>query len=80
MDKQHYRELLKNDKRFRFKEINGELRDGICPSCGGRDLFVRNYHPFRVQCRRFNKCNYTESVTILYSKIAEGKQTATQGR
>lgn len=62
---------LINDRQIDFKKKGNELRDGICPSCGEKELFVRLDQPFRVQCRRYNKCNYSASTRSLYPDIFE---------
>ena len=62
---------LRNDSKIRFREVKNELRDGRCPSCGHKELFVSLEEPWRVQCRRHNRCNYSESTRSLYPEIFE---------
>jgi hypothetical protein len=49
------RELLQ-DTRFKFVDRSGYLRQGICPDCGKKVLYVRKSEPWRVACGRENKC------------------------
>jgi hypothetical protein len=64
-------QALMGDGAIKFKRHGNELRDGICPNCGQKELFVRLDQPWRVQCRRFNKCNYSESTRALYPDLFE---------
>lgn len=62
---------LKSDRKINFKEVGNEFRDGICPKCGEKELYVSMTQPFRVQCRRANNCDYSESTRVLYPEIFE---------
>ena len=65
------RDALTNDSRLAFKRVGKDLRDGVCPQCGERELFVSFEKPFRVQCRRANNCGYSESTRALYPELFE---------
>ncbi len=62
---------LKNDRKLEFRQVGNELRDGVCPKCGEKELYVSLAQPWRVQCRRANNCNYSESTRSLYPEIFE---------
>ncbi len=64
-------QALLSDQILKFKRVGNDLRDGVCPSCGQKELFVKLDKPFRVQCRRYDNCNYSESTRSLYPDIFE---------
>lgn len=55
---------LKHD--YEFKETHDYLQQGICPSCGKKELFVSKTEPLRICCNRLNNCGYSESTYELY--------------
>lgn len=55
---------LKSD--FGFKEVKGWLREGKCPQCGEKELFVSAENPWRVKCGRYNRCGYEASTKELF--------------
>ncbi|TCP13793.1 Toprim domain-containing protein [Crenobacter luteus] len=73
MDAQLHQQILDRlDREFRFKkEQNGWLRQGECPSCGKKELFVNADHPWVVRCGRLNKCSYEAHARDLYSDLFE---------
>lgn len=57
---------------FHFKkEAGGWLRQGECPSCKKRELYVNAEHPWVVRCGRINKCGYEAHVRDLYTDLFE---------
>lgn len=64
-------EALLHDGTIQFKRVGNDLRDGVCPQCGKKELFVSFENPWRVQCRRANNCGYSESTRALYPEIFE---------
>ncbi|AXE32260.1 bifunctional DNA primase/helicase [Chromobacterium phragmitis] len=60
------------DREFRFKkEQSGWLRQGVCPGCGKKELYVNAEHPWVVRCGRLNHCGYETHVRDLYSDLFE---------
>lgn len=56
---------------FDFKENEAWLQQGVCPSCGKKELFARADSPWFVRCGRANKCGYDASVKELYPDLFE---------
>jgi len=56
---------------FAFKENDSWLQQGLCPSCGKKELFARADSPWFVRCGRANKCGYEEHVKALYPDLFE---------
>lgn len=68
----HEQELVNaliNDQRFAFKDRGQYLQQGICPSCGKKELFVSKDKPFVVKCNRLNKCDYSEHTREIYPEL-----------
>lgn len=63
------REALIRDPYFKFKQKNGELQDGICPSCKEAQVFISLTKPFMAKCRRLNKCRWESTTKELYPDI-----------
>jgi hypothetical protein len=51
---------------YGFKEVKGWLREGKCPQCGEKELFVSAENPWRVKCGRYNRCGYEASTKELF--------------
>ncbi|GAA4649060.1 toprim domain-containing protein [Kistimonas scapharcae] len=60
-------EQLLND--FSFKQKGGMLRDGYCPSCNKKSLWIHQEKPRLIRCNRENNCGYTEAVTDRYPEL-----------
>lgn len=56
--------LLKAE--YGFKPVKGWLREGKCPSCGEKELFISAENPWRVRCGRYNNCGYEASTRELF--------------
>lgn len=54
---------------YHFKRVGEWLREGVCPSCGKKELYTHNRTPRVVKCGRLNKCGYEVHVKELYSDI-----------
>lgn len=54
---------------FQFKEENGWLRKGVCPSCGKKELYTKADAPWVLRCGRLQKCGHEEHVKDLYADI-----------
>lgn len=71
---------LKSD--YRMKEASGDwLRQGKCPNCSGKELYIKSDHPYMLRCGRLNKCGMEWSTKELYSDLFDNwsnrfKQTA----
>lgn len=60
---------LLND--YEFKEEQGWLRAGKCPSCGKKELYTHAEHPWVLRCGRLSKCGSEWHVKELYSDLFE---------
>ena len=60
--------LLKHPT-LKFKDKGQYLRDGECPECGKRELYVRKSQPWRIACSRESKCGYAESARELVPEL-----------
>lgn len=49
-------EALLAESSLDFKDKGEYLREGICPSCGKKELFVRKSNPWKIACSRLNNC------------------------
>ena len=49
-------------KSMKFKEKKDWLREGVCPLCSHKELYVHAENPRVVKCGRINKCGYEEHV------------------
>lgn len=67
--KQKLQELLLKDGQFLFQKCGNMLRGGICPKCGNKSLWVSYDEPFRINCDRKNKCQWSSKTTDLYPEI-----------
>ncbi|EMX6854189.1 bifunctional DNA primase/helicase, partial [Salmonella enterica] len=54
---------------YKFKEQNGYLRHGVCPECGGKELFTSLENPYIVHCGRENKCGANLVTKELYPDL-----------
>ena len=73
MDTQLHTQILERlDRDYRFrKEQNGWLRQGECPSCKKKELYIHADHPWVVRCGRLSKCGFEAHVRDLYSDLFE---------
>ncbi|WP_018692496.1 toprim domain-containing protein [Algicola sagamiensis] len=62
-------QCLLDDHQFSFKERGKYLQNGICPSCGKKELFVSKQDPRVVKCNRLNNCGFSEHVRELYPEL-----------
>lgn len=62
---------LLSDSRFQFKDKGGYLREGICPDCGKKELYVRKNQPWRVACGRENNCGSSWTTKELLPHLFE---------
>lgn len=58
-------ERLKRDYSFR-RTGDDYLREGKCPSCKGKELWINAQHPWVLRCGRLNKCGQEWSIKDLY--------------
>ncbi len=69
--------LIKNEiierliAEFQFKETTDFLRQGVCPSCGKKELYINKQHPWMLRCGRLNNCGYEEKTRDLYKDVFE---------
>ncbi|WP_320040801.1 toprim domain-containing protein [uncultured Desulfobacter sp.] len=62
---------LRDDSRLQLIDKGGYLRDGICPACGKKELYVRKSQPFRIACGRENKCGASWTAKELLPHLFE---------
>lgn len=60
--------LIKLDE-FKFVKKEGWFRQGVCPSCSKKELYVNAQKPYVVRCGRLNKCGYEATVKELYPAL-----------
>jgi len=66
-------EILKRLKSdYRMKDAGDYLRQGTCPACGHRELYVSKEKPWTARCGRLNRCGAEFSVKDLYKDLFEG--------
>ena len=58
-------QALLRDGVLGFRDKGAFLREGVCPNCQKKSLFVRKAEPWQVMCSREVNCGYTESVRNL---------------
>ncbi len=47
---------------MKFKQEKDWLRQGVCPQCSQKELYVHAHNPRVVKCGRINNCGYEEHV------------------
>lgn len=57
------------DYEFKTKGSSKWLRQGICPSCGKKELFTHEDAPWVVKCGRLNNCGAEYHVKELYPDL-----------
>lgn len=63
-------DILHRLAEFNFKkQQGGYLREGICPQCQKRELYINAESPWVVRCGRLNNCGYAEHVKQLYPDL-----------
>lgn len=63
---------LENDAQLDFKQTTGKtFRQGRCPSCGKRELYISKENPYQLKCPRDNNCGYEESTRSRYPHLWE---------
>lgn len=69
---------LLNDSVLQFKDCGTYLQEGVCPSCGKKELYVSKEKPWRIACNRQNNCGasfkVSELVPELFTNFAERYQ------
>lgn len=66
-----HRDVLKALEGFAFKDERDYLREGRCPKCSKKSLWVRKDKPWVVRCNRTDKCGYEEHVKALFPELFE---------
>jgi len=54
---------------FGFKQRGKYLREGVCPKCEQKSLFIKADEPNNVKCGRVNKCDYSTMTRELYPDL-----------
>lgn len=63
------RSALLNDRELDFRREGSMLRQGKCPQCGQRELYISLERPFRLQCGRENKCRFSQTTRERYPEV-----------
>lgn len=63
------RSALLNDRELDFRREGSMLRQGKCPQCGHRELYISLERPFRLQCGRENKCRFSQTTRERYPEV-----------
>ena len=62
--------LKRLQEDYKFKSTSGDWwRGGKCPSCHGKELYIRSDEPWTLRCGRENKCGKEWSVKELYEDL-----------
>ncbi len=65
-------DALRNDHLLDFKKENQKyFAEGVCPSCGKRELFISKAKPYRLKCSRESKCQFDEKTRERYADLFE---------
>lgn len=62
-------EILTALKAFNFKEERGWLRQGECPQCKKRSLWINKETPYVLRCDRLNRCGYEQAVKEVFPEL-----------
>ena len=62
MSELKHRIIDRLENMFSFKTRGEWFREGLCPSCGKKEVFTHAINPRIVKCGRLNKCGYEEHV------------------
>lgn len=55
--------------QFQFRQAGDWLRQGVCPSCGKKELYTHGKTPKAVKCGKLNKCGYEAHVHELVPEL-----------
>lgn len=56
---------------YAFKERGGWLRQGRCPQCDKRELYVNAESPWVLRCGRLDKCGWEGAIKDVYADLFE---------
>ena len=63
-------ELVKRLKAdYGLKDKSEYLREGLCPECGKKELFISAHEPHHLKCGRESKCNWGIKTRELYPDL-----------
>ncbi|WP_193754022.1 toprim domain-containing protein [Pseudomonas mediterranea] len=62
---------LKNDYGFKERHSQVYWREGLCPACGKKELYVRAAKPWLIVCGRESKCAKRWHVKDIYEDLFE---------
>jgi len=60
---------LINDPVLQFKDRGSYLQEGVCPSCGKKELYVSKEKPWIIDCNRKNRCGANFKVSELVPEL-----------
>lgn len=69
------RVLTRLQADYGLRQSNGWLREGRCPSCDKKELFINAEKPWVLRCGRLNKCGAEYAVKDLYSDLFDDWST-----
>ena len=62
--------LKRLQEDYKFKSTSGDWwRGGKCPSCHGKELYIRSDAPWMLRCGRENKCGQEWPIKELYEDL-----------
>lgn len=63
-------EIIKRLKAdYGFKHKGAFLREGLCPECKKKELFISASEPHHIKCGRENKCGWGKNTRELYPDL-----------
>ena len=66
----HQSELIKRlQQDYKLKHKGDYLREGVCPECGKKELFISTKEPHYLKCGRESKCNWGMKTRDLYPDL-----------
>ncbi|WP_432786927.1 hypothetical protein AAEX37_00992 [Oligella sp. MSHR50489EDL] len=66
-----YENIRQRLDEFQFKKRGEWLAQGVCPSCGKRELYTSYEKPWLLKCNRLNKCGYEATAKELFPDLFE---------
>ncbi len=67
-------DCLLNDGILNLKDKGGILREGTCPECSKKTVWIGKTQPWMLRCDREAKCGYTETIKERYPELFQNWQ------
>jgi len=62
---------LASDPQLQLREKREFFREGICPDCESKTVWIGKQHPWVLRCDRTVKCEYEETIKERYPHLFE---------